>query len=78
MDDFFKKIQKYVGYILTFLTIIGWGISIGVYKSTINKLEEDVKSSNELWEKQLKINGQLEIITRIMLNEMNDEESNTN
>ena len=72
-----KEIGKYVGYALTLLTLIGWGVTIGVYKTKIEQMEQDMKRSNELWQEQIAINTKLETIVTLMLKDDKKDKDET-
>jgi len=75
-----ERIKKYWKDASVIIAIVSLGITIGVYKNTIDYLKEDAKHNKEMWQKQLDINkdqavtiGQLTTIIKMTTNEESDD-----
>lgn len=79
-----EKIKRYWKDASVIIAIVSLGVTIGVYKNTIDYLKEDARHNKEMWMKQLDVNkdyavtiGQLTTIVKIN-QEKEDEDENEN
>ncbi len=43
-----KDYSKWIGYVLFFVTLIGWGVTIGVYKTQLEGMKTDMGELHEM------------------------------
>lgn len=54
-----KQIKDYIGYFLAFVALIGWGVTIGAYKSKIDDMAKNVEELHKMMMEQQQLNGKM-------------------
>ena len=54
-----KDYSKLIGYALFVATLIGWGVTIGVYKAKFEDMSENIKELDTMAMEQQKLNGKI-------------------